>query len=120
MGHVLGVRAPFAIPEKMRMGQTSKYREHKAGNIKVLFGRNLRAWRKSKKLLIKEVAADFGVSVSTWCQWETGRRFPAGDYLGLISEYMDVPVCHFFRDTKCADCGVETDFTKREIKMFDI
>jgi transcriptional regulator with XRE-family HTH domain len=102
------------------MGQTSIHRGRKAGGVKILFGRNLRAWRKSRKLLIKEAAAELGVSVSTWCQWETSRRFPTGDYLGLISEYMNVPVCHFFCDTKCADCGVETDFTKREIKVFDI
>lgn len=88
------------------MGQTSKHKGRKAVNVKVLFGRNLRAWRKAKKLLIKETAAEFGVSVSTWCQWETGRRFPAGDSLGLIGEYMDVPVCHLFCDTKCADDGV--------------
>jgi transcriptional regulator with XRE-family HTH domain len=102
------------------MGQTSKNGGCPAGSVKVLFGRNLRAWRKSKKLLIKEAAAELGVSVSTWCQWETGLRFPTGNYLGLISEYMDVPVCRFFCDAKCANCGVETDFTKREIKVFDL
>ena len=67
------------------MGQISIHRGRKAGSVKVLFGRNLRVWRKSKKLLIKEVAAELGVSVSTWCQWETGLRFPLGDYLEMLN-----------------------------------
>jgi len=102
------------------MGQKSKHEGHEAGSVKMLFGRNLRVLRKSKKLLMKEAAAELGVSVSTWCQWETGRRFPAVIYLGEISQYMDIPLCYLFSDIKCSGCGLESDFTKREIKVFDI
>ena len=44
---------------------------------------------------IAEAAAAFGVAVSTWGHWETGRSLPSGDNLLLLSEFVGIPLQHF-------------------------
>jgi len=61
-----------------------------------LFSRNLKAWRKKRHLLLKTVAVDLGVSVSTLDTWETGHRFPTAEHLDRIVRVTGIPVCLLF------------------------
>jgi len=63
--------------------------------LSALFADNLNALRSERGLSIKRGAAELGVARSTWCQWEKGKRFPSGFFLGLLAEYFDVPPCRF-------------------------
>jgi transcriptional regulator with XRE-family HTH domain len=64
---------------------------------------NLRRWRSVRKLPLKHVARDLGIAVSTWSQWETGKRFPPDDLLDLLANYMRVPVCHLLCPHPCSN-----------------
>ena len=37
---------------------------------------------------MKSVADDFGVSLATWSQWESGGRFPAPGLVQPLSEFL--------------------------------
>ena len=65
----------------------------------MLFSRNLAEWRSENGLLLKQVAPEFGVSVTTLHDWENGKRFPTSEHLDAISHYTGVPVCRFFCPT---------------------
>jgi len=72
-------------------------RSHKSiSDVKALFARRLKAWRKSCRLPLKRVALDLGLSESALCQWENGLTFPSAEHLTLIAQYADLPPCHFF------------------------
>ncbi len=45
----------------------------------------LKAWRKSAGLTLEAAAARAGVDVSTWWQWEDGRKRPSIDKLPTIA-----------------------------------
>ena len=62
----------------------------------MLFARNLAEWRSENDLLLKQVAPEFGVSITTLHDWENGKRFPTGKHLDAISRYTGVPVCRLF------------------------
>ena len=64
-----------------------------------LFAKNLRAWRTEMNLAMKVVAADIGVHESTYCLWESGKRFPSAENLDAIASYAKFPICTFFRDS---------------------
>lgn len=52
----------------------------------------LRTLRKSKKFLLKEVAADLNLSVSTLSAYERGTREPNLATLKKLSEYFECPI----------------------------
>lgn len=57
------------------------------------FSQRLRDWRASRKLPLKHVARDLGVSVSIISEWEHGNRFPSVTNLEAVSRYIGLPVC---------------------------
>jgi transcriptional regulator with XRE-family HTH domain len=57
-----------------------------------LFSTRFAAWRKSKGLRLKDVAADLDVSISIVAEWENGHRFPSIDHLQAIAKYTKIPV----------------------------
>jgi len=57
------------------------------------FSHRLKEWRASRKLPLKHVARDLGVSVSIVSEWEHGNRFPSVTNLEAVSRYMGLPVC---------------------------
>jgi len=61
-----------------------------------LLGEKLRAWRRRKKLPLKAVAGELGVSVSVISEWERGIRFPSSRHLDALSEYTGIPACFLF------------------------
>lgn len=50
----------------------------------------------------KYAAWRLGVAVSTWSQWENGKRLPTADFLGMIAHLYEVPICHLFCPAKPA------------------
>jgi transcriptional regulator with XRE-family HTH domain len=65
-------------------------------DVKGIFARRLKSWRKSKRLPLKAIAVDLGLSESALCQWENGVTFPSPGNLTLIAQYAKLPPCHFF------------------------
>ena len=65
-------------------------------NIKGIFADRLRTWRKGKRLPLKRLALDLGLSESALCQWENGITFPSAENLANIAQYTRLPPCHFF------------------------
>jgi transcriptional regulator with XRE-family HTH domain len=62
---------------------------------------NLRQWRKLRNYPLKRVAGDLDIAVSTWSQWETGKRFPPASFLDRLADYMQVAVCQLFCPHPC-------------------
>jgi transcriptional regulator with XRE-family HTH domain len=68
------------------------------------FGCDLRAsfatafsnWRLKRKIPLKKIAADLGVSVATVNTWESGKRFPTGRHFEMLADYTGVPPCRLF------------------------
>ena len=65
-------------------------------STRALLAKCLHDWRKSRGLLLKQAAADFGVSEATWDRWETGKRFPVPENLRRLAEFIGAPMCGFF------------------------
>lgn len=65
-------------------------------------------WRREKRIPIKKIAGDLGVSIATISMWESGKRFPGGYNLEILLEYTGLPPCKLFciMADKCvpADC----------------
>ena len=70
--------------------------DDRLGRAQEFLSRNLARWRQEHDLLLKQVAPDLGVSITTLHDWETGRRFPTGEHLDAISRYTGVAVCRLF------------------------
>src|SRR5208283_6184994 len=47
-------------------------------DIRKNFAIAFKTWRQRNSLLLKQIAADLGVSANTVNLWEMGRRFPTG------------------------------------------
>jgi transcriptional regulator with XRE-family HTH domain len=77
-------------------------------NVRELLGYQLSRWRVEKKLSLKKMALDLGVSESTVSLWEHGRRFPSSENLDCLARYMDKSVCHLVRQ-RTAPCAVAED-----------
>ena len=60
------------------------------------FGQRLRIWRTKRKVPLKHLAAELGVSIQIVSDWERGRRFPTAKHLTRLETHMDVPLCGFF------------------------
>jgi len=57
------------------------------------FARNLRYWRTARNLSTKVASHRFGVSASTWSQWESGKRSPSIAFLPLLATLLAIPQC---------------------------
>jgi transcriptional regulator with XRE-family HTH domain len=62
----------------------------------VAIQKRLREWRKKKRIPLKDIAAQVGVTAATVSAWETGVRFPTGRHLDRLAELMRVPACTLF------------------------
>jgi transcriptional regulator with XRE-family HTH domain len=60
------------------------------------FATIFKAWRRKKNLLLKQIAADLGVSARIVSLWEHGRRFPDGNNIGQILQYTGLTFCRLF------------------------
>jgi len=65
-------------------------------DIRANFAIVFKNWRRKNRLPLKQVAADLGLSVNTIDLWETGKRFPTGRHLEMLTEYTGVPPCRLF------------------------
>lgn len=64
---------------------------------------SLRLLREEKGLTQKDAASALNVAVSTYNQWETGKREPDCEMLQRIADYFSVSMdCLFGRETKTA------------------
>ena len=70
----------------------------KGFDIRRHFGRHFKAWRLSRNLPLKAVAADLGISKAALCHWESGVNFPSPKKLALLPRYTGLPLCHFVCD----------------------
>ena len=61
----------------------------------------LKQWRANRRLPLKTVAADLGISRNTWSLWENGKRVPSADYIPVLLKYMAIPICRLL----AADCA---------------
>lgn len=74
----------------------------------MLFSKSLAEWRQENALLLKQLAPELGVSITTLHDWENGKRFPTAEHLDAISRHTGMPVCRLF----CADpeeCPVRSE-----------
>jgi len=68
----------------------------KPGEPPNYLAQSLREWRKKTGWPLKKVAAEFGVTEATWSRWESGDRFPEHEFIHLLSDFVQIPVCRFF------------------------
>jgi transcriptional regulator with XRE-family HTH domain len=65
-------------------------------DIRSNFATAFKTWRREKNLLLKQIAADLGVSANTVNLWESGRRFPTGKNIEALAQYTGLPPCRLF------------------------
>ena len=65
-------------------------------DIRKNFAIAFKKWRQRNSYLLKQIAADLGVSVNTVNLWEMGRLFPDGKNIERLSEYTGLPPCRLF------------------------
>ena len=65
-------------------------------NFRSDFATIFKAWRRRKHLLLKQIAADLGVSASIVNLWEHGRRFPDGNNIEQLLQYTGLTFCDLF------------------------
>ena len=53
-------------------------------------------WRRKKRIPLKKVAADLGLSLNTISLWELGKRFPTGPHFQMLADYTGMPPCKLF------------------------
>ena len=77
-------------------------------DVRASFATAFTNWRRKKKIPLKQIAKDLGVSISTVSSWESGGRFPTGYNFEMLVEYTSLPPCKLFcvMADKCvpADC----------------
>ena len=78
------------------------------GGVRASFATAFSAWRKKKRIPLKTIAKDLGVSISTVNSWEAGQCFPGGRNFEKLVEFTGLPPCKLFcvMADKCvpADC----------------
>ena len=65
-------------------------------DIRASFATAFRNWRVKKKIPLKQIAKDLGLSIATIGKWESGEHFPTGYNLELLVNYTGVPTCQLF------------------------
>ena len=72
------------------------------------FSTRLRDWRAAKRIPLKQIASDLGVSISVVSAWERGTRFPSVVHLQQVADYSGIPVCQLLRPIGL-DCPRRSD-----------
>lgn len=65
-------------------------------DIKLIFGKNLKIYRKTKKFSQEELAEKVNISVKHLSSIERGLTFVSADLLEKLSTSVDVPIFYFF------------------------
>ena len=65
-------------------------------DLRVSFAIAFKNWRRKRRIPLKRIATDLGLSVSTISLWELGKRFPTGRHFELLAEYTGLPPCRLF------------------------
>jgi transcriptional regulator with XRE-family HTH domain len=76
-------------------------------DVRASFATAFSNWRWEKRIPLKRIAKDMGVSISTVSSWESGRRFPTGYNFEMLVEYTGLPPCKLFcvMADKCVPAG---------------
>jgi transcriptional regulator with XRE-family HTH domain len=67
-------------------------------DIKSIFGKNLKFYRKTMKLSQEELAEKVEISVKHLSSIERGLTFVSADLLEKLSVFVEVPIFYFFVD----------------------
>jgi transcriptional regulator with XRE-family HTH domain len=80
--------------------------EESCSDLGAAFAYRLRRWRTERRIPLKRMAADLGVSLSVISSWEHGTRFPSLKHLEAVSKYTGIPACQFLyrHITDCPHC----------------
>jgi transcriptional regulator with XRE-family HTH domain len=62
-------------------------------DIRASFAFAFKSWRIRKKIPLKRIAADLGLTVATISLWESGKRFPTGHHFEILADYTGEPPC---------------------------
>jgi transcriptional regulator with XRE-family HTH domain len=65
-------------------------------DIRASFATAFSNWRQKNGILLKHIAKDLGVSISTVSSWESGECFPTGYNFEILVEYTGLPPCKLF------------------------
>ena len=102
------VSAVLDLEPHLTQTVTVAKRVHFHCDVRASFATAFSAWRKRKRIPLKRIARDLGVSISTVSSWELGERFPGGYNFEMLVEYTGLPPCKLFcvMADKCvpADC----------------
>ena len=74
-------------------------------NIKSVFGRNLKLYRKAKKLSQDQLSEKVDISVKHLSSIERGLTFVSADLLEKLAVSIEVPVFYFFVNEKAVFCN---------------
>jgi len=80
-------------------------------NMKTIFGKNLKFYRKAKKLSQEQLSEKVDISVKHLSSIERGLTFVSADLLEKLAIFIDVPVFYFFvceKDVFCNDMMLNT------------
>jgi transcriptional regulator with XRE-family HTH domain len=69
-------------------------------NIKVIFGENLKFYRKAKKLSQEQLSEKVDISVKHLSSIERGLNFVSSDLLEKLAVSVEVPIFYFFVNEK--------------------
>jgi len=64
--------------------------------LRACFATAFSDWRRQKRIPLKMIARDLGISISTVAAWESGEYFPTGYNLELLVDYTGLPPCRLF------------------------
>jgi transcriptional regulator with XRE-family HTH domain len=79
--------------------------------IRVSFATAFKHWRRKRRIPLKKIAAELGLSIATISSWESGVAFPTVQNFEMLALYTGLPPCKLFcvMADKCvpADCLLE-------------
>ena len=74
-------------------------------DVKSVFGKNLKHYRKAKKLSQEQLSEKVDISVKHLSSIERGLNFVSADLLEKLAVSVEVPVFYFFVNEKEASCN---------------
>ena len=75
----------------------------KQDSIKILLGRNIKRYRKERKMTQNEFAEAVSCDVKYLGDVENGWFYPSSELLERIVEFLHVPACFLFSDKTCPE-----------------
>ena len=65
-------------------------------NVKGVFGKNLKHYRKERKLSQEQLSENVGITVKHLSEIERGIVFASANLMEKLSKYLDIPIFTFF------------------------